>query len=236
MPKPRYAHVSFASWDALWSDALVSNDACADGHLEVPPITVDNVVATFKLCDAIDLEACARQLYFLEYNCSKFTAATLRLLSPATTALTFASGSVVCTGAKSVELARSAASIYVEVFKQVVPDARCEGFKIQNLVGSAKCAFAVDLAGILRAFSANATFAIDVFPGLVFRFDNPRIVFLVFRSGSVVITGARTMDTVHTMFAKFFTYVLFPFKDTSAHAHVTNSSEYKTILTKRKRF
>ena len=236
MPKSKYAEVSFASWDALWGDALVSNEEGAACDVETPPITVDNVVATFKLCEQIDLEACARQLYFLEYNCSKFTAATLRLLHPATTALTFASGSVVCTGAKSVELARAAATVYVEIFKAVIPAACCNGFKIQNLVGSAKCPFAVDLAGILRAFSANATFVIDIFPGLVFRFDNPRIVFLVFRSGSVVITGARTMETVRNMFEQFFKHVLHPFKDTSENAHVTNSSEYKTILTKRKRF
>jgi transcription initiation factor TFIID TATA-box-binding protein len=233
MPRPKFAEVSFASWDELWGEALVSKATC---DVPIPHVTVDNVVATFKLADAIDLEHCARALYFLEYNCSKFTAATLRLRSPATTALTFSSGSVVCTGAKSVELARAAADIYVEIFKPVVPEAACSAFKIQNLVGNAKCPFTVDLTGVVKAFSANATFSIDIFPGLVFRFDNPKIVFLVFRSGSVVITGAREMKTVHMMFARFFKHVLYPFKDTSTHAHISNSSEYKELLTKRKRF
>ena len=233
MPKKKYAELSFDSWDALWGDLLYSK--CTP-DIRVPEFTVDNVVATFKMADHVDLERVARDLYFLEYNCSKFTAATLRLKDPATTALTFSSGSVVCTGAKSVESAQHAADIYINIFKRVVPEARVSAFRIQNLVANAKCDFTVDLVGILRAFSAHVTFSIEVFPGLVFRFDTPKIVFLVFRSGSVVITGARSMESVRDMFSKFYMHVLYKFRDTGKHAHVSNSSEYKAILSEGRKF
>lgn len=229
MPRKKYAELSFSSWDALWNDSLFSKPLTTVDPT-VPHFTIDNVVATFTMADKVDLEQVARKLYFLEYNCSKFTAATLRLKQPATTALTFSSGSVVCTGAKSIEAALQAAHIYVDIFRRVIPHAAVSNFKIQNLVANAKCPFTVDLVGILRAFSAHATFSIDVFPGLVFRFDSPKIVFLVFRSGSVVITGARNMQSIADMFKKFYTQILFKYKDTTEHAHISNSSEYKDFL------
>ena len=37
----------------------------------------------------------------------------------------------------------------------------------------------------------NAEFEPEQFPGLVFRVENPKVVFLLFRSGKIVCTGAK---------------------------------------------
>ena len=227
-----YKTFSFASWDELWSKQKIQ---AHDEDVDIPPFTIDNVVSTFKMSDKLDLLAIAKQLFFLEYNCSKFTAATLRLKDPGTTALSFSSGSVVCTGAKSIAESRRAADTYVTIFKRAVPTVKLREFAVQNLVASVKCPFTVDLIGIVNKFSARTSFSIDVFPGLVFRFDDPKIVFLVFRSGSVVITGANAVSTVETMFARFYRHVLCTFRDTSDIANISNSSEYKKIIQRESR-
>ena len=229
---PRYKTFSFESWDGLWS----TQDFQTAADVEVPPWRIDNVVSTFKMSDTLDLLEIAKTLFFLEYNCSKFTAATLRLKHPGTTALSFSSGSVVCTGAKSIEESRRAAGIYVEIFRRAVPTVRLRNFAVQNLVASAKCPFTIDLVGIVRAFSARTSFTIELFPGLVFRFDEPKIVFLVFRSGSVVITGASSTETITTMFSRFYRHILCAYQDTGEYADVSNSSEYKRILAESARF
>jgi transcription initiation factor TFIID TATA-box-binding protein len=36
----------------------------------------------------------------------------------------------------------------------------------------------------------------EAFPGLVCRISDPKIVFLLFSSGKIIITGEKTMDTV----------------------------------------
>jgi len=233
MPRTHYKEFSFENWDGLW--ATIESTTIQIKH-EPPPFRIDNVVSTFKMSQKLDLLNIAKKIFFLEYNCSKFTAATLRLKNPKTTALSFSSGSVVCTGAKSVSESKRAATIYIKVFKTAVPDIKLIDFKVQNIVASTKCPFTIDLVGIVQSFSVRTSFAIELFPGLVFRFDNPKIVFLVFRSGSVVITGANNIQTIHHMLQKFYNTVLCPFRDTTELADISNSSEYKTILTKRKRF
>ena len=227
----RYETLSFESWDGLWNSQQFQT--AVDVH--VPPYTIDNVVSTFKMSDTLDLLEIAKTLFFLEYNCSKFTAATLRLKDPGTTALSFSSGSVVCTGAKSIAESRRAAGIYIDIFRRAVPTVQLRDFAVQNLVANAKCPFTIDLFGIVRTFSARTSFAIELFPGLVFRFDTPKIVFLVFRSGSVVITGASSTETITTMFSKFYRHILYPYRDTSDIADVSNSSEYKQITARQTR-
>ena len=67
----------------------------------MPEIRMQNVVATFNLgVGSIDLLRLATTTQFVEYNPKKFAAATARMLYPRTTALIFASGNMVCTGAK----------------------------------------------------------------------------------------------------------------------------------------
>lgn len=233
MPRTRYKEFSFENWDGLW--ATVKPNTIQIKH-DSPPFRIDNVVSTFKMSQKLDLLDIAKKIFFLEYNCSKFTAATLRLKNPKTTALSFSSGSVVCTGAKSVTESHRAATIYIKVFQQAAPDVKLADFTVQNIVASAKCSFTIDLVGIVKSFSVRTSFAIELFPGLVFRFDKPKIVFLVFRSGSVVITGANNIETIQHMLQKFYNTVLYPFRDTTDLADISSSAEYKTIIKKRKRF
>ena len=68
-----------------------------------------------------------------------------------------------------------------------------------------------------------------VFPGLVFRFDSPKIVFLVFRSGSVVITGANSVVTIKRIFTRFYAHILLPYRDNTVYSHIANSAEYKRL-------
>ena len=77
--------------------------------MPLPPFELQNVVATFNLgVDHLDLRAIALAKPFVEYNPQKFAAASLRIRNPRTTALAFASGNMVCTGAKSEDSARQA--------------------------------------------------------------------------------------------------------------------------------
>ena len=224
------ASIHAENWDALWKDAAPIRQIKKQ-KFTIPRFQIDNVVSTFKFNHPLNLALLAKNIFFLEYNCAKFTAATVRLQEPRTTALTFPSGSVVCTGAKSVEDSKRAAIYYADIFKSV--DNRLRILKqaqIQNIVASAKCGFTIKLIEIAQRFGVRTSFEMNVFPGLVFRFDSPQIVFLVFRSGSVVITGANSTDTITRIFKRFFTHILLPFKDTGPNAHISNSAEYKKLF------
>ena len=62
---------------------------------------------------------------------------------------------------------------------------------IENVVASAKLEHTVDLDAIMISFP-TAEYRPEVFPGLVFRLKEPKATTLIFRTGKMVCTGAKS--------------------------------------------
>ncbi len=69
--------------------------------------------------------------------------------------------------------------------------------KIENVVASCSLGTELDLQSIALALD-NAEYEPEQFPGLVCRLKEPKTAALLFRSGKVVCTGAKSIDDVHT--------------------------------------
>lgn len=156
----------------------------------------------------------------------------MRIREPRTTALAFSSGNMVCTGAKNETAARLASRKYVRIFQSVGIPVCFKNFKIQNIVASVNVGFAIKLHDISEAFGPYSTYEADLFPGLIFRSINPKLVFLCFRSGKVVITGAKHREEIEYTWAQFYTNIISKFRDDTATT--TSSSVYRNDI-KRKR-
>ncbi len=65
------------------------------------------------------------------------------------------------------------------------------GNRIQNVVASASFNQTLDLDAIVKAFP-QVEYRPDVFPGLVFRLKKPKTATLIFNSGRMVCTGAKS--------------------------------------------
>jgi hypothetical protein len=52
--------------------------------------------------------------------------------------------------------------------------------------------------------SSFASYEPELFPGLIYRLASPRVVFLIFVSGKIVITGAKTERDVTDAFTKLY--------------------------------
>jgi transcription initiation factor TFIID TATA-box-binding protein len=98
---------------------------------------------------------------------------------------------VVCTGARTKNAARLALWKYVRMLRRIGLCVGMYHFEIQNVVASADFARALDLAALRTAWGADASYEAALFPGLVLRPRDIGVVFLLFRSGRVVITGAK---------------------------------------------
>ena len=59
-----------------------------------------------------------------------------------------------------------------------------------NVVGSVNSRFSINLDKMMDE-NNHAQYDPNVFPGLILRIRNPRVTFLVFSTGKIVITGAR---------------------------------------------
>ena len=99
--------------------------------------TLQNIVSTANLNCKLDLREIGLNTRNCEYKPKRFAAAIMRIREPKTTALIFASGKMVCTGAKSEEMSETAAKQYAKQIKKVGnQEVRLTDFTIQNIVGS----------------------------------------------------------------------------------------------------
>lgn len=78
-------------------------------------------------------------------------------------------------------------------------------------VGTADVGFPIRLEGLVYAHSQFASYEPELFPGLIYRLVNPRVVFLIFVSGKVVITGAKKESDLSSALTKLYP-VLVEFK------------------------
>jgi transcription initiation factor TFIID TATA-box-binding protein len=128
----------------------------------------------------------------------------MRIREPKTTALIFTSGKMVCTGAKSEELSKDAAKKYCKAIKKVGFGVTLNEFKIQNIVGSCDVQFAISLEGLCHTHEKYSSYEPEIFPGLIYRMANPKIVLLIFASGKIVLTGAKQKEDITKAFTDMY--------------------------------
>src|SRR5512136_1691911 len=69
--------------------------------------------------------------------------------------------------------------------------------KIENVVASTSLGGELDLQAIALALD-GAEYEPEQFPGLIYRLKSPKTATLLFRSGKVVCTGAKSLEDVRT--------------------------------------
>lgn len=165
-------------------------------------IRIENIVASASLGIEVPLEKIVSKMEGMEYEPEQFPGLVYRMTDPKAAALIFGSGKIVCTGARSLDDVK-------EVFRKVVLIIRKSGskvpkeykFQVENIVSSAKLESKLNLDDI--AFNLeNSEYEPEQFPGLVYRMAEPKVAFLLFGSGKIVITGARSIKDVHTAVEK----------------------------------
>lgn len=154
---------------------------------------VQNVVSMFNLSTKVNLKQIALHAKNSEYNPKRFAAVIMRVREPKTTALIFASGKVVVTGASTEELSRKAAKRFAKIIRKLgYDDAKFKDFKVHNLVGSCAVPFPLRLEFMAAKYSMWATYDSEIFPGLIFRMESPKVVLMIFASGKIVFAGAKS--------------------------------------------
>ena len=120
----------------------------------------------------------------------------MRIREPKTTALIFSSGKMVVIGAKSEEHSRLAARKFARIVQKLGYEAKFKEFKIQNIVGSCDVGFPIHLDGIQSKHWKFSSYEPEMFPGLIYKMHKPKVVILIFVSGKIVLTGAKTREAM----------------------------------------
>src|ERR1700722_17446043 len=128
----------------------------------------------------------------------------MRIRDPKTTALIFASGKMVVTGAKSEDDSKLASRKYARIIQKLGFNAKFTDFKIQNIVGSCDIKFPIRLEGLASKHHPFSSYEPELFPGLIYRMIKPKIVLLIFVSGKIVLTGAKVREEIYQAFEMIY--------------------------------
>ncbi|MFC2154614.1 TATA-box-binding protein [Candidatus Altiarchaeota archaeon] len=158
---------------------------------------VENMVSAITLDQKIDLKHLSKTVSGVEYNPENFPGLVYRIHEPRVAMLVFSSGKVICTGARSIDDVDAA---LIQLKKKLgEADIKVEGeplVEVQNIVASSDLGFKVNL-DLLAVECINTEYEPEQFPGLVFRLEHPKTVMLIFHSGKMIITGAKTEQDIH---------------------------------------
>ncbi|MGI0004560.1 MAG: TATA-box-binding protein, partial [Candidatus Nitrosotenuis sp.] len=132
-----------------------------------PIVSIENVVASASVDQKIDLIEVTKKFPDTEYHPDQFPGLVFRLKTPRTATLIFRTGKMVCTGAKSEEMA-------VKAVQTVVDRLRKGGIKIKNdaEIVVQNIVAAINLGGKIHLEHAARTlprsmYEPEQFPGLI---------------------------------------------------------------------
>ncbi len=162
-----------------------------------PIISIVNVVASASIEEKLDLNEITKKFPDTEYHPEQFPGFVFRLKVPKTATLVFRTGKMVCTGSTSEELA-------IKAVNMVVAKLRKGGIKIkkdavvtvQNIVSSINLGGQISLERAARTLP-RSMYEPEQFPGVIHRMIDPKTVILLFASGKLVCTGAKTEEDVY---------------------------------------
>jgi len=160
-------------------------------------IKIENVVANTRIADSLDLEYIESKLEGASFTKKKFPGLVYRIKDPKSAFLIFRSGKVVCTGSKTEEEVRRVMDMLAATLRSLGIEGVNEHpeFKLQNIVASANLGKEVNLGAIVLGLELEGMeYEPEVFPGLIYRIDDPKSAILIFSSGRLVITGGKTID------------------------------------------
>ena len=162
-----------------------------------PIVSIVNVVASASVDQKIDLNDITKKFPETEYNPEQFPGLVFRIKNPKTATLIFRTGKMVCTGAKSEELAVKAVNIVVQrLRKGKIKIKKDAVITVQNIVSSINLGGKIHLEKAARTLP-RSMYEPEQFPGIIHRMIDPKTVILIFASGKLVCTGAKKESDVY---------------------------------------
>jgi transcription initiation factor TFIID TATA-box-binding protein len=159
-----------------------------------------NVVVSASIDTDLPLERLATKLDRAEYNPEQFPGLIFKIDEPKASSLLFSSGKIICTGTKSITEAKKAINKILDELRKVgIKVTKARDIEVQNMVASGSVGGKLNLNEIVFKFD-NTEYEPEQFPGLVYKLVGQsvlaNITFLLFGTGKIVITGAKSEQQI----------------------------------------
>ena len=152
-------------------------------------VQVENIVVSYTISSSLDLPKLAEILPDATYNPDEIPVIVLKFSKPRSMVTLFSTGNVVMTGCRSME------AVY-EVMKMVsdrlyIVGVQCDKtpeIKVKNVTTSTDLKQSLKLRHLAKSLQTGE-YTPNVFPGLIYKGNNPNTVILLFDSGKIVCNG-----------------------------------------------
>lgn len=151
--------------------------------------------------EKLDLPLLMRGVPDAEYNPERFPGVIMRINDPRATFLIFSTGKMVLTGLRRASDAEEAVKKAVKTMKNAGVNVSNPSVEVVNIVASGELGVPIDL-NMAAVVMEYAMYEPEVFPGLIYRLQDPKAVFLIFSTGKIVCTGVRDEATVKAAILK----------------------------------
>lgn len=160
-----------------------------------------NIVSSTIINTKLDLSYLNLNLNNCEYEPEIYFALIYRLTNPKLSILVNKSGKIIITGAKSLKDIDIALNIFESELIKLGYKPVISEIKIQNIVVTANLEKTINLE-VLASELQNTQYNPEQFPGLFYHFKEFKTVVIIFGSGKLVCTGAKSIENAHIAIEK----------------------------------
>ncbi|XP_014092977.1 TBP-related factor [Bactrocera oleae] len=171
-------------------------------------VKLQNVVATVSVGCELNLQDINFRTRNSEYTPSRFHGVVMRMREPRCTALIFRTGKIICTGARNETEASLGARKFARILQKLGYPVKFVDFKLQNIVATVDLRFPIRLENLNQMHGQFSSYEPELFPGLIYRMVNPRMVLLIFVNGKIVFTGAKARKDIMECLEKIYPTLL----------------------------
>ncbi|KAJ6245599.1 tata box-binding protein-like protein [Anaeramoeba flamelloides] len=169
---------------------------------------ISNMVATFDVKTRLNLKEISLRLRNAEYNPKRANPLIMRIREPKATALVHGCGKIVVSGQRDTDRARLASRKFAKILKKLDVKVRFTEFKIVNLFAHCSVHFPINLETLANSHRSFSAYEPDLFAGLIYRLLNPSMVFIIFVTGKLLMSGAKTREEIDKGFQKLYPVLL----------------------------
>ena len=184
---------------------------------EIEP-KINNILSSVYLGCNLNLKNLALKIKNADYNSNKSSTLILKSKDTNISATIFASGKMICSGAKSEKESKSACIKFSKIVNKAGFNVELRDFKIQNISASYDVKFKICLSDLynrinklinenIKTYGCSGNYCKynkDDFNGIIFYINESKISILIFESGKVIISGAKKRKDMNDIFKNIF--------------------------------
>lgn len=166
-------------------------------------LIIQNCVASVNLYTKINLNQIYQELIddefiTVKYDQDSFAGVVLKIKDPKVTFLIFSTGKLVIVGAKSSSIIYEAVDKIIVILKthEVQIEKKPE-IIIQNVVASGSLMGKIVNLELASLWLESSMYEPEQFPAVIYKLTQPKAVLLIFHSGNIVCSGAKSENMVH---------------------------------------